>query len=173
MEPVIYPTIRILPPERWEPLDTALHHLAEGAYDWLVLTSANGVRYVWERLEALGLSVPNTVQVAVIGPATARALAAKGYVPTVMPETYVAEALADALGDVTGQRILLARADRARPTLRPVEVIAFTSPSTVEGFVRALGKQHLSPATRVVCIGPITAQAARAAGLSVHAEADR
>ncbi len=200
MEPVIYPTIRILPPERWEPLDTALYRLAEGAYDWLVLTSANGVRYVWERLEALGLSVPDTVQVAVIGPATARALAAKGHVPTVMPETYVAEALADALGDVAGQRILLARADRARPTLReqltargaqvdevtayrtviappatpppPVEVIAFTSPSTVEGFVRALGQRHLPPATRVVCIGPITARAARAAGLPVHAEAD-
>ncbi len=199
MEPVVYPTIRIHPPERWDALDEALRRLAGGAYDWLVLTSANGVRYVWDRLATLGLALPPSLRVAVIGPATARALAERGVTADVMPKAYVAEALVEALGDVRGASILLARADRARPTLREqlvarganvdevtayrtviappstpppmVDIIAFTSPSTVEGFLTASGGRLPPPPTRVVCIGPITARAARTAGLPVHAEA--
>ncbi len=202
-EPVLYPTIRIAPPEDWGPLDQALHRLSRGGYDWLVLTSANGVRFVWNRLQALGLQVPAEVHIAVIGPATAKALQAQGREPDLIPPAYVAEALADALGDVRGLRILLARADRARPTLREilqnrgaqvdevvayrtlvappdtpppldeVDVVTFTSPSTVQGFVQALGEQPLPPDVRVVCIGPITARAAREAGLPVHAVAQQ
>ncbi len=202
-EPVLYPTIRIAPPEDWEPLDQALHRLSRGGYDWLVLTSANGVRFVWNRLQVLGLQVPAEVHIAVIGPATAKALQAQGREPDLIPPAYVAEALADALGDVRGLRILLARADRARPTLREilqsrgaqvdevvayrtlvappdtpppldeVDVVTFTSPSTVQGFVQALGEQPLPPDVRVVCIGPITARAAREAGLPVHAVAQQ
>ena len=195
-DPILYAVLRIEPPERWDDLDAALRRLADAAYDWLVLTSANGVRFVWERLAALGLTVPDTVRVAVIGPATARALRARGVEPDLMPDAYVAEALADALGDVRGRRFLLARADRARPTLRerlrargahvdevvayrtvvappaapppPADVIAFTSPSTVEGFVQTLGQRPLPAHVRIACIGPITAKAARDAGLPVH-----
>ena len=198
-EPVLYPTIRIAPPETWDALDAALRRLAAGAYDWLVLTSANGVRFVWERLAALGLTLPEGVKVAVIGPATAAALRARGVEPALVPEEFVAEGLADALGEVRGQRFLLARADRARPTLREelrargaqvdevvayrtviappdapppeVDIVAFTSPSTVQGFVAALRGRPLPERTRVVCIGPITARAAREAGLPVHAVA--
>ncbi len=119
MEPVLYPTIRIAPPEDVDALDAALARLWQGAYDWLVLTSVNGVRFVWERLASLGAGEwPRGVKVAVIGPATARALAQHGIRPTLVPDEYVAEGLARALGDVRGQRFLLARADRARPTLR-------------------------------------------------------
>ncbi len=199
-EPVLYPTIRIAPPETWDALDTALRRLAAGAYDWLVLTSANGVRFVWERLAALNLTLPEGVKVAVIGPATAAALRARGVEPALVPEEFVAEGLADALGEVRGQRFLLARADRARPTLREelrvrgahvdevvayrtviappdapppeVDIVAFTSPSTVQGFVAALRGRSLPEGTRVVCIGPITARAAREAGLPVHAVAE-
>ena len=198
MIPVIYPTIRIAPPEDVTVLDAALTRLLEGAYDWLVLTSVNGVRYVWERLQALGAGgIPEGVKVAVIGPATAQALRDHGVRPALVPDEFVAEGLAAALGDVRGQRFLLARADRARPALREmltaqgalvdevmayrtliappdepppnVDVITFTSPSTVHGFVAALRGRSLPPHTQVVCIGPITAQAARRAGLPVHA----
>lgn len=195
-EPVLYPTLRVVPPEDWAPLDRALHRLSQGKYHWLVLTSANGVRFVWKRLAVLGLHVPTQVRIAVIGPATARALRAQGREPDLIPPAYVAEALADALGNVRGLRLLLARADRARPTLREilqrrgahvdevtayrtlvappdtpppqVDVVVFSSPSTVEGFVQALRGRPFPENTRVVCIGPITAQAARAAGLPVH-----
>ncbi len=199
-EPVLYPTIRVAPPEVWDDLDAALLRLVAGAYDWLVLTSVNGVRYVWERLTALGLTWPATVKVAVIGPATAAALRERGVEPALIPDEFVAERLADALGYVRGLRFLLARADRARPTLRErlreqgavvdevvayrtviappetpppdVDVVTFTSPSTVHGFVAALRGHTLPAATRVVCIGPITERAARDAGLPVHAVAE-
>src|SRR5947207_8905529 len=55
--PIEFPTIRIIPPEDWGALDSALHRLftEEGsAYDWLVLTSANGVTICCERLRSLG-----------------------------------------------------------------------------------------------------------------------
>jgi uroporphyrinogen-III synthase len=49
-----------------------------------------------------------------------------------------------------------------------VDALAFTSASTVEGFVRVAG---VVKGPRVACIGPVTARAARAAGFAVHAVA--
>jgi len=199
-EPVLYPVLRIEPASGPD-LDAALERLAQGAYDVLVLTSVNGVDAVQQRMAARGWRLPRGVRIAVIGPATADAVRAWGYEPAVMPDAFVAEALAEALGPVAVQRILLARADRARPTLRhllrdagarvdevvayhtrtvvpevpppPADVVAFTSPSTVEGLRAAYAhwKRTWPPAARVVCIGPITARAAQAAGLPVHAVA--
>ncbi|GHO63106.1 hypothetical protein KSC_019980 [Ktedonobacter sp. SOSP1-52] len=59
--PVEFPTIRIEPPQDWSQLDAALRRLYGAgpslAYDWLILTSANGVAICMQRLRALGLSV--------------------------------------------------------------------------------------------------------------------
>src|SRR6266567_851032 len=53
--PVEFPAIRIMPPEDWEPLDNALSRLCTTDwYDWLIFTSANGVRICFERLRSLG-----------------------------------------------------------------------------------------------------------------------
>ena len=46
------PTIVVTPPESFEDLDGELRTLA--AYDWLIFTSVNGVRFFFERLQALG-----------------------------------------------------------------------------------------------------------------------
>lgn len=98
-------------------LDSALKTLGE--YDWIVLTSVNGVRAVADRLNALSLpwETRGRARVAVIGPATAEALEAHGVTPDLMPDEYVAENIVESLGNVAGQRILLARADIARKTL--------------------------------------------------------
>ncbi len=60
----------------------------------------------------------------------------------------------------------------ARAALRDgrVDAVTFTSASTVQGFVRALGAVKGAP--KVVCIGPVTAREARAHGLTVHAVAN-
>ena len=50
-----------------------------------------------------------------------------------------------------------------------VDAVTFTSASTVRGFLSALGQMKGNP--RVVCIGPVTARAARERGLHVHAVA--
>ncbi len=126
--PVEFPTIRIVPPEDWEPLDDALGRLCRaGWYDWLVFTSANGVRACFERLRGLGYDVQNTgnVRVAAIGPATAAALAHYGITADLVPGEYIAEGVATALIDdarrrnqpLAGKRVLLARAADARNVL--------------------------------------------------------
>ncbi len=116
-EPILLPTITIQPPRDLAPLDRALRHLER--HDWLILTSANAVTTIGQRLAALNLN-PVWPAVAVIGPATSKALQEFGITPAVMPEKHVAEALFAALHDHTdlsGARVLLPQGDRARPVL--------------------------------------------------------
>ncbi len=116
-EPVECPLIEIAPPLDWGPLDAALKRLGE--YHWVVFTSANGVKMFFQRLALAGQDARAFagVRLAAIGPATADTLAAWGLKADLVPETYVAEAVADAMGEVGGLRVLLPRADIARPAL--------------------------------------------------------
>ena len=111
------PAIAIAQLEDTARLDAALDELA--GYDWIVLTSANGVRAVAERLAATRHSWADRgrARIAVIGPATARALADQDVAADAMPDEYVAEGIVETLGNVAGQRILLLRADIARRAL--------------------------------------------------------
>jgi uroporphyrinogen-III synthase len=126
--PVEFPTIRVVSPEDWEPLDNALKRLCEADwYDWLVFTSANGVRICFERLQRLGYDARSigNVRVAAIGPATAVELAKFGVTVDLVPAEYIAEGIAAALLDdarklgesVEGKKVLLARAAEARNVL--------------------------------------------------------
>lgn len=115
------PTIRIEPPDDFGSIDEALRRIGE--YDWLVLTSVNGVATMVGRMRACGLDARSLagVRVAAIGSATADRLRDHFIEPEVVPDTFVAEALAESiikLGDVRGRRFLLLRADIARPALR-------------------------------------------------------
>jgi len=114
---IVLPAIAIAPPEDLAPLNRALGALEQ--YDWVVLTSVNGVRAVKDRLEALG--IPSTTlaerRLAVIGPSTAAATEEAFRKPDIVPSEFVSEAIAEALGEVRGQRFLLARADIARKDL--------------------------------------------------------
>jgi len=114
--PIEFPVIAIAPPEVGGPLDRAITQLA--SFDWIVFTSVNGVKHFWSRM---GDKLPNSKsqipKVAAIGPATAEALHRRGVKVNLMPTEYRAEAILDKIGDVSGQRILLPRADIARPAL--------------------------------------------------------
>ena len=126
--PIEFPTIHIVSPDDWGPLDNALKHLCEeNCYDWLVFTSANGVQIFFERLITLGYSAKSigNVCIAAIGPATALTLAKYGTKVDLVPTTYIAEAVASALIEdvrklgesLEGKRVLLARAAEARNVL--------------------------------------------------------
>src|SRR5579864_4901818 len=71
-EVVEIPTIEIKPPRSYKALDSALRKI--GGYDWLILTSVNGVDALFARLKKL--RIPPTklahLHVAAIGPATQR-----------------------------------------------------------------------------------------------------
>ncbi len=107
------PAIRIAPPDDPARLDAAIGRAEVGDFDWIVFTSANAVDPVLDRLPA----PPPGIRVAAVGPATAAALEARGWPVDVVPPRHTAEALAAALGDVAGQRVLFPKADIARPAI--------------------------------------------------------
>ncbi|HEX8199349.1 MAG TPA: uroporphyrinogen-III synthase, partial [Isosphaeraceae bacterium] len=118
-EVLVAPTVAIRPLDDPAPLDRALARLAE--FDWLVFTSANGVRHVLDRLTRTGrdLRALGHLKLAAIGPTTAEALAEARLTADLVPEAFRSEALAEALRPhVAGRRVLLARADRGRVVLR-------------------------------------------------------
>jgi uroporphyrinogen-III synthase len=116
-EPVEVPLLEIQPPASYESLDSALRQFA--SYEWLILTSANSVRALVERVTALGIVAPSSqVHVAAIGSATAHAARDAGFLVTLTPEIYIAESLVSALQNlVAGKRVLLARAAVARDVI--------------------------------------------------------
>ena len=115
---LVQPMIEIAPPDDWRSVDEALARL--NTYDWLVFSSANGVRYLLDRLMAGGGDMRRLagVRLAAIGPGTAESLAEWKLHADLVPTEYRAEALAEALAtEAPGKRILLARASRGREVL--------------------------------------------------------
>ncbi len=246
---VEFPTIQVVPPQDWGELDAALQRLyapQEESYDWLILTSANGVKIFFQRLEQLGyrsedLQSKQHVRIATVGPATVAALERYHVQADLVPEEYVGEGVITALlkdaeqrgTSLIGQRILLARAADARKVLvadlqqagalvdevvayykfpvasndaqgqevlrllrnHQLDILTFTSSSTVRNFVVWLSREGAGPPpqvgtdgigitltvpdsplsllreTRIASIGPITSQTVRELGLHVDIEA--
>ena len=137
---VLIPTIEIIPPASYTPLDAALAHL--GQYDWLIFTSANAVEVFHQRLTAsqnraphpsqshregwgnrtkhdpFSASQPKLPRIAVIGPATAKAVQGIGLPVDLIPPKYIAESLAEALTPYArSSNMLLIRAEQARDIL--------------------------------------------------------
>jgi uroporphyrinogen III methyltransferase / synthase len=189
-EVVEAPAIRIEPRDI-EPPDPA-------AYSLICFTSPNGVGLFFAALEGDARALAGT-RVAAIGPGTAAELERHGIAADVVPERFVAEGLLDALGDVSGERVLVARAAEARDVLpdglrergAEVEVLAlydtvpepvgdgalagathvtFTSSSTVRFFLEGGGRVGDA---RVVSIGPVTTATLRERGIEPHVEAER
>ncbi|WP_165245459.1 uroporphyrinogen-III C-methyltransferase [Paludisphaera soli] len=118
-EVLVAPTVEILPPDDFGPLDAAIDRIGE--YDWLVFTSSNGVRGFLDRLLARGrdLRALGGVRLAAIGPSTAEALGRYHLRADLIPPSFRSESLAEALKEAAaGKRILLARADRGRTVLQ-------------------------------------------------------
>lgn len=115
------PTIELVEPTDWTHVDPTLKRIHD--FDWLVLTSVNGVAALAQRLAALDLDARHLagVKLATIGDATAHALQQQlGVRADLIPTRFVAESLAGemiAKHGVKGKRCLLLRADIARPAL--------------------------------------------------------
>jgi uroporphyrinogen III methyltransferase/synthase len=113
------PAIRIVPRLDSDEVRDAVESLH--TYALVCLTSPNGVRLLFEAMAAAGRDARALANatVAAIGPGTAAALAERGVIADVVPERFVAEALAEALADVEveGRPALVARAAEARDAL--------------------------------------------------------
>ncbi len=200
-EPIVAPTIKMVPPPSWDALDQAIAKLS--SYSWLVFTSVNGIAPFMERLNKARRDVRALahLQIGAIGPRTADELTRYGLTADLIPSEYQAEGMVSALSqhELRGTRILIPRAEMARemlpeqlrvkgatvdviPVYRTVlpesglsrlkeqilagaiNVITFTSSSTVSNFVELIGgaeeARRLGTKTTIACIGPITARTA-------------
>lgn len=110
------PTIRLVAPYDWKPLDLAIKQIAD--YDWLILTSANAVRFFFQRMGSLGIKskVLEACKVCAVGPKTADAIRAFGLEPKLIPTIYNAEGVIDEFQklELSGVKILFPHADQAR-----------------------------------------------------------
>jgi uroporphyrinogen-III synthase len=121
-EVIEIPFIEIRKPRSYKPFDAALHHIAE--YDWLILTSVNGVEALASRMKVLRVAATTLkdLKIAAIGPATGSEVEKLGLAVAVVPKRYVAESVIESLsGKVKGKRVLLARARVARDVI-PTEL---------------------------------------------------
>ena len=122
------PFIEIRKPKSFRPLDCALENLK--TYDWLILTSVNGVEALFDRMarKKLNASELRHLKIAAIGPATKSAIEKHGLAVSVTPKEYVAESVVSALRRrVTGKRVLLVRAKVARDVIpRELRTVAAT-----------------------------------------------
>jgi uroporphyrinogen-III synthase len=138
-QPLLYPCIEMLPPQQPHLLDTALHELASGAFDWLVLTSSNSAEALAERAAALGLHLPFGLSVAAVGTATAEAAQRLLNVTVdLMPDTFTGEALADAF-TANGTRILLPQSALADDTLKNALTAQGSHVTAVEAYRMGVG----------------------------------
>ena len=133
------PALVIGPPDEWGPLDDALAEL--DTFHWLVVSSANGVEAVEQRLRRIGSSLarrPAGLKIAAVGRKTAAQLEALGAPADFVPPHYVADSLIEHFPvSGWGQRLLLPRVQSGGRTVlaeafgeagaRVVEVAAYES----------------------------------------------
>src|SRR5262249_12805589 len=148
------------PPPDPEAFERAV--LSVGSYDWVVFTSANGVRCTAQVLEqqARDARIFGSARIAVIGEKTGEALAALGLRADLVASEYVAESLREELLAATkaGDRVLLLRARVARETLpealaragRAVDVAAAYETKAVSGSDLAALREALRGQVDVV-----------------------
>jgi uroporphyrinogen III methyltransferase / synthase len=123
--PVEVPTIAVEPPRSPAQMERAVKGLVDGRFQWVVFTSTNAVRAVWEKFNEFGLDARafSGVKIACVGQATADAVRAFGISPELVPSGEQSSlGLLDEFppyDDIFDpvNRVLLPRADIATETL--------------------------------------------------------
>jgi uroporphyrinogen-III synthase len=149
--PILIPTIEIIPPATFAPLDAALTCLR--TYDWLLFTSANAVEAFHRRAQFLHLTqLPK--HIAVIGPATLSAANAIGLTVDLVPPRYIAESLAESLlPEAPGKSFLLVRAAEARDHLPETLTAAGATVTIAEAYRNQVPPESI-PALQTLFASP-------------------
>jgi uroporphyrinogen III methyltransferase / synthase len=106
------PTLEIVPPTSWQDLDREIGRLSD--FNWLILTSTNGVDAFFERLHYAGKDsrALTGISIAVVGQKTAQSLQQYGIIPDFIPPDFVADSLVSNFPiSPAHQRILLPRVE--------------------------------------------------------------
>ncbi|MHB9024825.1 MAG: uroporphyrinogen-III C-methyltransferase [Armatimonadota bacterium] len=193
-EPIECPVIRIVP---LPPPEGLLGRLAKADWLVFTSANGlpallGQVESLGGDIRALGAA-----KIAAIGPATAESIRRFGVRVDFIPERFVAESVVEGFPEPEGKQVVIARAEEARevlpdllaargatvdvlpvyrtvaddcalPEMSSLDVITFSSSSTVQNFRRQHPEEVVGPA--IACIGPITAETARGQGLRVDIE---
>lgn len=120
-ETLVCSTIHIAPPADWQPVDRVFIQLPQ--FDWLIFTSANGVRFFCARLFETGRDITalQHLKVAAVGTQTARTLQHYAIHVDVVPTTYRADGLRESFRAVPLEhcQVLWPRAAVTQETLAP------------------------------------------------------
>jgi uroporphyrinogen-III synthase len=132
------PFIEIRTTRSFKPLDSAIGNIQ--SYDWLILTSVNGVEAMWERWKKNPpVAASRRLRIAAIGPATKKAIEERGLKVDVVPREYIAEAVVQSLrAKVNGKRVLLVRAKVARDVIPRDLRLAGATVNVVEAYETVL-----------------------------------
>ncbi|BAT53583.1 uroporphyrinogen-III synthase / uroporphyrinogen-III C-methyltransferase [Nostoc sp. NIES-3756] len=106
------PTLEIVPPSSWDELDQAIANISN--FDWLILTSTNGVDYFFERLNTQGKDTRALagLKIAVVGEKTSQSLKQRGLQPDFIPPNFVADSLVENFPEaLLGKKILFPRVE--------------------------------------------------------------
>ena len=193
-----FPTIEIAPPESFDSLDRVINAL--DSYHWLIFTSTNGVSAFFDRLGKDARSLAGR-KVAAVGESTAESLRQRGIHPDLIPPRFQSAALlpllekdqkgihtaviraatgSDELIDELRKRggdVDLAIAYETKPVagdlsrLENIDIVTFTSGSTVDNFFRAI-QNGIAANAKLASIGPVTSEAIRRHGRAPDIEAD-
>jgi uroporphyrinogen III methyltransferase/synthase len=155
------PTIQLVEPSSWDGIDEAIKQLAD--FNWVILTSVNSVRFFFQRLSSLGFDarILGLCKVCAVGPKTAEAIEGFGIRPDLIPPDYKAESIVAEFAklEVSGQKILFPRADRAREII-PHELERMGAFVTAPIIYRNILPDRLCPETLLAlekrCIDCIT-----------------
>jgi uroporphyrinogen III methyltransferase/synthase len=111
-----FPTIKIKPPDDWQSCDQALEQIEE--FDWIIFSSANGVRYFLKRAEHHGISYFHA-SIASVGVKTARELKKYGITSDLIPSSYTAQGLLNEFKklDIKTRKILIPTSNLSRNEL--------------------------------------------------------
>jgi uroporphyrinogen III methyltransferase/synthase len=193
---VQFPTIEIVAPESFASLDRAVNE----KWDWLIFTSVNGVEAFFGRMTRDARTLAGT-KIAAVGEPTSAALRRHGIVPDLLPDKFQSISLLPHFpDDMRGMRVALVRAQEGRDEvltelrkrgaevllavayrtvpatanadeLHDVDVVTFTSASTVDNFFAAIPDAAKLNGALLASIGPTTTEAIRKHGRQPDVEA--
>lgn len=203
LQTFLYPAIEITKSSLSVPMKKQLQNLA--AYDWILFTSRNGVRFFIEALKELTIdtSILRSKEIGAVGPKTKEALENYGFKVHFIPSEFTTENLAKEIKNIRSKKIFLPRSQIASTLLtellekkgaivtnipmyhtrytstknnefiklldgNKIYMLTFTSPSTIEGFVRSIPEKMQKHVfgLPVLSIGPVTSTAAKKHGFT-------
>ncbi|MHC4693007.1 MAG: uroporphyrinogen-III C-methyltransferase [Planctomycetota bacterium] len=156
--PVEFPTIKIEPLTDTTEFLQALTKFSE--YDWIIFTSANGVRIFFDYIQTLSKDarVFASAKIAAIGPKTADALARFGIKPDFIPDVFTGKELGKQLMDFTnlkGRKVLLLRSQLASNELVDVLQQADAEVDNVPVYTAVTAKTDAAPLTKQISDGTV------------------